>query len=118
VLRFHWKWGAPELEQARHVTVTLREMISAMGGRVTSTPGELLMDGGEAFHEVGVTRMGSKPTESVLNSFGHAWDVRNLYVADGAAFAGHACKNPTDTIMALAWRACDHLAESFSRKDL
>lgn len=118
VLRFHWKWGAPEYEQTRYVTAILREMISTMGGRVTYAPGELLMDGGEAFHEVGTARMGSSPRDSVLNAFGHAWDVRNLYVADGAGFAGHACKNPTETIMALAWRACDHLAESLMRKEI
>jgi choline dehydrogenase-like flavoprotein len=118
VLRFYWKWGPQELEQARHATATMREMISAMGGRVNSAPEPTLINGGEAFHEVGTARMGSKPSDSVLNSFGHAWDVRNLYVADGAPFAGHACKNPTDTIMALAWRASDHLVESFARKDL
>jgi hypothetical protein len=39
-------------------------------------------------------------------------------VADGASFTGHADKNPTHTIMALAWRASDHLADSLVRKEI
>ena len=116
VLRFHWKWGEHELGQTQYLTKTLREMIAAMGGKVSSVLP--LLKGGEALHEVGTARMGMKPRDSVLNSFGHAWDVRNLYVADGACFASHACKNPTETIMALAWRSSDHLAESLVRKDI
>jgi hypothetical protein len=37
--------------------------------------------------------------------------VKNLYVVDGAAFTTATEKNPTLTILALAWRARDHLAE-------
>ena len=39
------------------------------------------------------------------------WDVDNLVVADGGVFTSNAHKNPTLTIMALAWRSMDHLAE-------
>jgi len=121
VLRFHWKQGAQALEQARHSIASMSEMISAMGGQPTAyrwADGTLVCTGGESNHELGTARMGAKPADSVLNAFGHAWDVRNLYVADGASFAGQAGKNPTDTIMALAWRASDHLADSFVRKEI
>ena len=33
----------------------------------------------------------------------------NLFVTDGACFVTNADKNPTLTIMALTWRACDYL---------
>lgn len=69
-------------------------------------------------HEVGTLRMGAKPDSSVLNAAGHAWDVRNLYVTDGGAFASHPEKNPTLTILALAWRASEHLATSLLRKEI
>ena len=39
--------------------------------------------------------------------------MKNLFITDGGPFASNADKNPTLTIMALAWRAADHiLAES------
>jgi choline dehydrogenase-like flavoprotein len=122
VLRFHWKWSAQEVELARHALKALCEMISAMGGKPivdTSTGGSSISNvGGGAAHEVGTARMGAKASNSVLNSFGCTWDVRNLYVADGASFAGQADKNPTETIVALAWRASDHLMDSFVRKEI
>jgi choline dehydrogenase-like flavoprotein len=36
VLRFHWKWTDHELKMVRHMHRTFRDMIEAMGGRVTS----------------------------------------------------------------------------------
>jgi len=121
VLRFHWKWGAQEIEQMRQAATAMREMISAMGGTMSVAgqtagnprPGDVTL-----MHETGTARMGAMARDSVLNPRGHAWDVRNLYVADGASFTGHADKNPTHTIMALAWRASDHLADSFLRKEI
>jgi len=117
VLRFHWRSGANELNQMRHATATLGGMIEAMGG-IVGTKGRSEGESVALMHEVGTARMGASATDSVLNSRGHAWDVRNLYVADGASFTGHADKNPTHTIMALAWRAGDHLVDSMTRKEI
>jgi choline dehydrogenase-like flavoprotein len=38
-------------------------------------------------------------------------DVKNVYVVDGSSFTTASEKNPTLTILALAWRATDHMAE-------
>ena len=35
--------------------------------------------------------------------------MKNLFVADGAPFVSQADKNPTWTILALAWRTADHV---------
>lgn len=121
VLRFHWKYGAQDQALARHAVTHLSEVISAMGGNpkpITWTDGAILSPDGYGFHELGTARMGTKPTNSVLNAFGQSWDVRNLFIADGAAFCTNAAKNPTETILALAWRASDHLADRFTRKDI
>jgi choline dehydrogenase-like flavoprotein len=37
--------------------------------------------------------------------------VKNLFVADGAPFVTQADKNPTWTILALAWRTADRIAD-------
>jgi choline dehydrogenase-like flavoprotein len=67
--------------------------------------------GGVIIHELGCTRMGDDPSTSVLNSNCQAHDCRNLFVADGGSFVSQADKNPTWTIMALAWRTSDYIAE-------
>jgi choline dehydrogenase-like flavoprotein len=120
-LRFHWKWSEHELGQARHMRQTFREIIETMGGRVVgdeAPPDSGILRGGETIHELGTTRMGADPKTSVLNAFGQAWDVKNLFVADGGAFVSNSDKNPTLTILALAWRAAEHLIEERRKGDL
>jgi len=79
-----------------------------MGGRVTSTVktdgAEAIAPGGFIIHEVGGAMMGENRQTSVTNEWCQTWDVKNLFLNDGAVFASNADKNPTLTIMALAWR--------------
>jgi choline dehydrogenase-like flavoprotein len=122
VLRFHWKWSEHETRQAEHMQRTFAQIIEAMGGRVK---GEVITDGaraiapgGSIIHEVGGAIMGSDPGQSVTNRWGQTWDVPNLFITDGAVFASNADKNPTLTIMALAWRTADHILDRMNRKEL
>jgi choline dehydrogenase-like flavoprotein len=62
-------------------------------------------------HEVGTTRMGNDPKTSVVNRYGQAHDVKNLFVADGGVFTTNPDKNPTLTITALSWRMSDYLLD-------
>jgi choline dehydrogenase-like flavoprotein len=71
--------------------------------------------GGAIIHEVGTVRMGDDPRTSVLNKFSQSHEVRNLFVADGASFTGNPDKNPTHTIIALAWRMSEYLAEEMRK---
>lgn len=122
VLRFHWQWSEHETRQAAHMQRTFAAIIEAMGGRVQ---GEIQADGAKAIapggsiiHEVGGARMGADASTSVTNGWGQTWDVRNLFITDGAVFPSNADKNPTLTIMALAWRATDHLLDLMRTREL
>ena len=120
-LRFHFKWSEHELNMVAHFQETTREIIERLGGNVTwgeGDPAGRISKGGEIIHEVGTTRMGDRPDSSVTNPYGQCWDVDNLFVADGGVFATKAHKNPTLTILALAWRSADHMADRLARKDL
>jgi choline dehydrogenase-like flavoprotein len=118
-LRFHWRWSDHELNQARHMQRTFAQIIEAMGGRVTSNVADDGADAiarpGQIIHEVGGARMGATARDSVLNQFCQSWDVDNLFVTDGAGFVSNADKNPTLSIMALAWRSADYLIEELNR---
>ena len=59
--------------------------------------------------------MGERAETSVLNSFNQAWDAKTLFVVDGASFVSNPDKNPTLTINALSWRACDYLADEMRK---
>jgi choline dehydrogenase-like flavoprotein len=73
---------------------------------------------GSAIHEHGTCRMGGDPKRSALNAFNQMHEVKNVLVVDGSAFPNASEKNPTLTILALAWRATDHLAEEIKRGSL
>jgi choline dehydrogenase-like flavoprotein len=122
VLRFHWQWSAHETRQAAHMQKTFTDIIEAMGGRVKTPPqtdgAKAISPGGSIIHEVGGAIMGERSQTSVTNQWGQTWDVKNLFVTDGAVFASNADKNPTLTIMALAWRSADHILGALRRKDL
>jgi choline dehydrogenase-like flavoprotein len=118
-LRFHWEWSRHELNQARHMQHTFRDIIQALGGTVTSPVHDdgarAIAAPGQIIHEVGGAIMGSDPTRSVLNQYCQSWEVPNLFVTDGAAFVSNADKNPTLSIMAIAWRASDYIVGEMSR---
>jgi choline dehydrogenase-like flavoprotein len=122
VLRFHWRWSAHETRQAAHMQKTFAAIIEAMGGRVQEGPvtdgAQAIRPGGSIIHEVGGAIMGAHPSTSVTNRWGQTWDVGNLFITDGAVFASNADKNPTLTIMALAWRAADRILDLMRRKEL
>jgi choline dehydrogenase-like flavoprotein len=119
VLRFHFKWSEDELQQARHMQETFKELIETAGGHVTASAGAHtnwgIRRGGDVKHEVGSTRMGDDPTKSVLNQYCQAWDVKNLFVTDAAPFVSNADKNPTLTITALGWRTSDYIVEQVKK---
>ena len=122
VLRFQWRWSDHELRQACHMQRTFSDWIEAMGGvnaKKPETDGKKAIEpGGKVIHEVGGTLMGADESHSVTNAWSQAWDVKNVFVADGGVFASNADKNPTLTIMALAWRAADRILDEMRKGNL
>jgi choline dehydrogenase-like flavoprotein len=95
---------------------TFRAIITEMGGVPTSKmpgaeEGYGIAPGGRIIHEVGVTRMGSNPSTSVLNKNCQAHDAKNVFVADGGPLVSQADKNCTWTILALAMKTAEYIAD-------
>jgi choline dehydrogenase-like flavoprotein len=101
---------------------TFGEIVETMGGHVLSTIHDDGVDAiakpGEIIHEVGGVIMGNDPSRSVLNEFCQSWEVDNLFVTDGGCFVSNADKNPTLSIMAIAWRASDYIVGQMSQRNL
>jgi choline dehydrogenase-like flavoprotein len=121
-LRFHWKWSEHETRQAAHMQKTFVSIIEQMGGKVLSkieSDGrKAIAPGGFIIHEIGGAIMGTTAKNSVVNQWGQSWDVRNLFLTDGAPFPSNADKNPTLSIMAFAWRAADYMLAAMKRREL
>ncbi len=83
-----------------------KEAMQASGAvHMSVTP--LMRDCG--WHLMGTARMGNDPRTSVVNQYGQAHDVPNLFVYDGSVFVTSSGFNPTGTICAVALRAVKHL---------
>ena len=67
-------------------------------------------------HNMGTNRMSAKAADGVVNSFGQSHDISNLFVSDGSQFTTGAAENPTLTIVTLAIRQADHIAELMTSK--
>ncbi len=119
ILRFHWKWSEHEIGQATHMQNTFAEIIRSMGGKATPRPGRAALNKpGEIIHEAGTARMGASSKDSVVNSFGQTWDVKNLFLMDASVLPSNPDKNLTLTVMALAWRSAEYLLDELKSGNL
>jgi choline dehydrogenase-like flavoprotein len=54
--------------------------------------------------------MGHDPKTSIVDQWGRAHDVPNLFIVDGSVFPTSGAMNPTATISAIALRSAEHIA--------
>jgi len=124
VLKFDVKYTDHEINQAKHMKETFREIMHEMGAVITwgdkdgpennyglETPGKII-------HEAGTVRMGSDPKKSALNKHNQAHDCKNLFVVDGGVFVSQADKNITWTILALSMRASEYLIDEMKKGNI
>ncbi len=62
-------------------------------------------------HNLGTCRMSERSGDGVVNRWGQAHDIKNLFVSDGSQFTSGAAANPTLTIVALAIRQAEYIAD-------
>ena len=113
-----YRIGDNERKMTEHMADTVEEIVKAAGGVLVNYQRGQLDAMGSAIHEHGTCRMGADPKRSALNAFNQMHEVKNVFVVDGSAFPNAAEKNPTLTILALSWRATDHVAEEIKRGNL
>jgi choline dehydrogenase-like flavoprotein len=64
-----------------------------------------------ATHNLGTARMSADPREGVTNAWGQTHDIKNLFISDGSALSTPGSANPTLTIVALALRQAEYIAQ-------
>ena len=122
------KWGVP----AARIDVRWRENEKAMDQDMSIAAAEMLTAAGcedvrqhgsnnppgHCIHEMGGARMSKTATEGVLDRWNQSWDVKGLFVTDGACMASSACQNPSITYMALTARAAARAVGMMKRREL
>jgi choline dehydrogenase-like flavoprotein len=69
-------------------------------------------------HNLGTNRMSENARDGVVNKHGQAHDIKNLFVSDGSQFTTGGAENPTLTIVTLAIRQADYIADQMGKKEI
>jgi choline dehydrogenase-like flavoprotein len=112
------RYGENEMKMMDEMYDTVEQILRAAKAEVFELKRGAFDPPGTAIHEHGTCRMGADPKTSALDGFCRMHAVKNLFVVDGSAFPSATEKNPTLTILALAWRATDYLASEMKKGNL
>jgi len=115
--RFHFRLHENELAMAKDMLEKAEAILEISGG-VRLGAEETPRPDFDGENLVGLARMGDDPRTSVVNRSNRAHGVKNLWILDGASFTSYAEKNPTLTVIAVAMRAAEHLAEAFRKGEV
>jgi choline dehydrogenase-like flavoprotein len=108
------RWRENERAMEADMQVGVAEMLEAAGCSNVRTHASRNPPG-HCIHEMGGARMSRTPADGVLNQWNQSWDVKNVFVTDGAAMASCACQNPSITYMAFTARAAAHAVDEMRR---
>ena len=121
------KWGRPairttyrdhddDLAMAKFLQDRASELFDAAGATKSWRHPIHPTNGGE--HLLGTCRMGDDPATSVVDKHHRSHDIPNLFICDGSSFVTSGRGQPTMTIMALAFRAADHIKAAANTGDI
>jgi choline dehydrogenase-like flavoprotein len=105
VARFDHSLSPNDRANIAFSTEVLRDILESAGAQDTLTIGRFA-------HLIGGARMGTSPANSVVDRWQATWAVPNLYLSDGSVCPTQGSANPALTIMALASRLEEHMAQS------
>ena len=115
-MRMTYRDHEDDLANARYMQGFAEQMAEAAGAvemysrRWRHKPG-----GG---HLLGTCRMGDDPTTSVVDRHHRSHDVQNLFICDGSSMVTSGRGQPTMTIMAMAFRAAEHITAAANDNDI
>ena len=121
------QWGRPairttyrdhddDLAMAKFLQDRASELFDAAGATKSWRHPIHPTNGGE--HLLGTCRMGDDPATSVVDKHHRSHDIPNLFICDGSSFVTSGRGQPTMTIMALAFRAADHIKAAANTGDI
>jgi choline dehydrogenase-like flavoprotein len=118
VLDIHLRYGDDVMQTVARARQRLQVILEDAGfGVRIECPIERPVPGSSA-HYGGAARMHSSAQYGVLNGWNRLHDASNVAVVDASSFTTAVEKNPTLTVMALASRAADRLADDLTGNSL
>jgi choline dehydrogenase-like flavoprotein len=111
VLDIHMRYGEEVTQAVSETHARLRAIFASAGYRIGIACSLDRLVPGWSAHYGGGARMHASPAFGVVDRWNRLHDVDNVAVVDASSFTTAVEKNPTLTVMALAARAADRLAD-------
>jgi choline dehydrogenase-like flavoprotein len=109
----HFDYHANDVAMRGHAYQRGTLVYDAMGAiRIVRVPLSL------SCHNLGTCRQSARREDGVCNKWGQAHDIKNLFISDGSQFTTGAAANPTLTIVALAIRQADYIADQITKQNI
>ena len=115
-LRITYKDHDDDLSMMKFMVARSEEILHAAGAQKVWS-GPVGVSGGTA-HLLSTCRMGKDPKTSVIDIDHRTHDVPNLFICDGSSLVTSGRGQPTMTIMALAFRAGERIANLAKRGEI
>jgi choline dehydrogenase-like flavoprotein len=118
------KWGnaVPNVHFDDHPNdIAMREHAFRQGQRVYEAAGAIKSFRTPPYpstHNLGTCRMGASAKDSVCNAYGQTHDIANLFISDGSQFTTGGAENPTLTIVTLAIRQAEYIAQQMTARTI
>jgi len=109
--KINYRLSENSLRMLDHAVARGAEVLEASGATETLSQAPLPPAG---WHLMGTARMGTDASRSVVNEWGRAHDVKNLFIIDGSIFVTAAAVNPTSTIQALTLYIADSIKKNLA----
>ena len=106
--RVDYTIGENSRKMMEHGLARAREILATLGASDICLNSPIPYGG---WHLLGTARMGTDPERSVVNEWGRAHDVKNLFIVDGSVFVTSGGVNPTSTIQAIALYIADQMKQ-------
>ena len=110
VPEIHWSLDERTRRTLERANEIQRSILEELGADIGWQVGP--EDTGPAYHHMGTTRMGTDPTESVVDPCLRTHDLDNCWLVGSSVFPTGGAMNPTLTIAALALRAAEGIESS------
>lgn len=105
-VKIHYALGENTKNMLKHGIDMSKKVLEASGAKVISAFAPVKHTG---WHLMGTVRMGGDPKTSVVNKYGQAHAVKNIFVVDSSIFVTSGAVNPVATAQALTLHACEYL---------
>jgi choline dehydrogenase-like flavoprotein len=116
------QWGnyAPNVHFDDHPNdIAMRNHAFTQGERVYQAAGAIKTYRTPPYpstHNLGTSRMSARAQDGVVNKWGQTHDIPNLFISDGSQFTTGGAENPTLTIVSLAIRQADYIAQQMTER--